>query len=81
MSYNIKVNKNFHFLTKNEKTTMPSHIICFDTETEVIDNQHKLKLGWAFYCKIENDKITRENKFFFTKKEQFWEFIKKWLKR
>ena len=78
MSYNIKVNKNFHFLTKNEKTTMPSHIICFDTETEVIDNQHKLKLGWAFYCKIENDKITRENKFFFTKKEQFWEFIKKY---
>jgi len=77
MTLTIRVNKNFHYLSRNEKTIMPSHIICFDTETEQKDNKLTLKLGCAFYCKLENGKITREQKYFFTTKEQFWNFIKK----
>lgn len=81
MTCNIKVTKNFHFLSRNEKTIMPIHIICFDTETEIQEGKQVLKLGWAFYCKLENGKITRENKFFFTDKKEFWNFLKKYSLR
>lgn len=71
----IRVNKPFHYLSKNEKTIMPAHIICFDTETETKDNKQTLKCGWAFYCKLEGNRITREKKIFFTTTREFWNFI------
>lgn len=81
MSYPIKVNKNFHFLSKNEKTITPVHIICFDTETKQDGDKQVLKMGWAFYCKLENGNITRQKEYFFTTPVEFWNILKKYSYR
>lgn len=81
MSYPIKVNKNFHFLSKNEKTITPVHIICFDTETKQDGDKQVLKMGWAFYCKLENGNITRQKEYFFKTPIEFWNILKKYSYR
>ena len=78
MKYNPNFIRNFHFLSRNEKTIMPSHLIFFDTETELIDNVQKLKLGWVFYARYEKGKISREKKYFFTEIKEFWDILKKY---
>lgn len=81
MTNDIKVNKNFHFLSKNERTITPVHIICFDTETKIENGKQVLKMGWVFYCKRENGKITREKKYFFTTPNEFWNILKNYCYR
>lgn len=68
-----------HKLKFNEKTTMPTMFITYDTETKQKlekdgTKTHSLKLGVARFWKIKSGTITQDELVFY-KKEDFWNWV------
>lgn len=75
-----------HYLKPSNSTSLPKHIVIYDTETYrypfdndgVTGENHKLRLGWAYYMKLNKNGKVIKNKdkwFNFVTKDEFFDFI------
>jgi hypothetical protein len=68
-----------HRLNENKKTNLPNRFVTYDTETYAIENAddtktHKLKVGVAFYWKMDKERLTTDKLVFYDVKT-FWNWV------
>jgi hypothetical protein len=75
-----KIKRKEHLLRKLKRVSFPKHWVFFDTETKIVEENNelqkqKLRLGIAWFVRLDREKIPYERCIFYNPKE-FYDFLR-----